>query len=134
MVEPPSAFGELLRWLRQRAGLSQNRLARLSGIDPAYVHRMETTPADEPVVPRPGVLERLCDALELTRDERDRLFFAAGRCPPSLAALGRWEPIVGEVARVLADPRLGPDDRAELRAVLVVLLDRWRRSAAAPPT
>lgn len=132
MVEPPDTFPELLRWLRQRAGLSQNRLARLSGIDPAYVHRMETAAGHEPLVPRAPILERLCDVLDLSRDERDRLYFAARRCPPSLAASGRWEPLVGELARVLADPALGPDDRAELRAVLLVLLDRWRRSAAAP--
>ena len=84
----PTGFSDLVRWLRVRAGLSQNRLARLAGIDPAYVNRMEGTRSGDPLVPRLAVLERLCIALELTPAERDRLFFAAGRCPPTLAAVG----------------------------------------------
>jgi hypothetical protein len=61
--------------------------------------------------------------------DRDRLYFAAGRCPPSLARLGAWDPAVGQVAGLLADPALEPDDRAEFRLVLGALIERWRRAA-----
>lgn len=130
-VSPPDGFPSLLRQLRQRAGLSQNRLARTSRIDPAYVNRMEAAPEAEPLVPRPPVLRRLCDALGLTRHERDRLYVVAGRCPPTLQALGGWDPALAAVAETLADPGLSEDDRAELRQVIAVLADRWRRTARA---
>jgi transcriptional regulator with XRE-family HTH domain len=129
-ADSPGEFPALLRWLRQRAGLSQNRLARASGIDPAYVNRMEAASGTEPLVPRPRVLERLCAGLEPSAAERDRLYLAAGRCPPSLAAVGRWDPAMAMVAELLAAPDLDDDDRAEFRQVLGVLVDRWRRSAA----
>ena len=125
----PASFPSLLRYLRQRAGLSQHRLARASRIDPAYVNRIEASADAEPLVPRPAVLERLCGALELSRLERDRLYFAAGRCPPTLAAVGSWDPALAAIAELLAESSLSEDDRAELRQVLAVLADRWRRSA-----
>ena len=128
-VEPPRDFPALLRWLRQRAGLSQSRLAGASRIDPAYVNRIEASAASHALVPRGPILERLSRALELTSAERDRLYLAAGRCPPTLAALGSWDPALAMVADLLAHPDLGPDDRAEFRQVVAVLVDRWRRSA-----
>jgi transcriptional regulator with XRE-family HTH domain len=127
-AELPLAFPGQLRYLRIRAGLSQNRLARLSGIDPAYVNRMEAANDANPLVPRSAVLERVSLALELSSSQRDRLYVAAGRCPPTLARLGRWDTALGLVAELLADPTLHHDDRAEFRQVLEVLIDRWRRS------
>jgi transcriptional regulator with XRE-family HTH domain len=124
-----TAFPALLRQLRLQARLSQNRLAHLSGIDPAYVNRMEAATESSPVVPRPSVLARLAVALGLSPAQRDRLYFAAGRCPPTLAAVGRWDPALGLVAALLGDERLGEDDLAEFRQVLVLLVDRWRRSS-----
>ena len=79
-------------------------------------------------MPRPGAPQPLALALELTPVERDRLYFAAGRCPPTLMAVGSWDPAVATVAELLADRSLGDDDRAELSQVLAVLADRWRRS------
>ena len=127
----PLDFPSVLRGLRLRAGLSQSRLARASGIDPAYVNRMESAPVESPLVPRPLVLARLCRALELSGSERDRLYFAAGRCPPTLTAIGRWDPALDAVARLLVDPRVGDDDRAEFRQVVALLVERWVRSADA---
>ena len=89
----------------------------------------EASEAAGPQVPRGPILERLCEALQLSTAERDRLYFAARRCPPSLSAVGTWDPAFALVADLLADPSLGPDDRAEFRQVLSVLVDRWRRSA-----
>src|SRR5687768_11824321 len=101
MSATPSAFPELVRWYRQRAGLSQNRLARTTGIDPAYVNRIEGSRAADPLVPRPAILGRLCGALELTTVEADRLYFAARRCPPTLAAVGMWDPAIAALAELL---------------------------------
>jgi hypothetical protein len=81
-------------------------------------------------IPRAVVLARLCDALELSGRERDQVYFAAGRCPPCLTAIGHWEPTIGLVARVFATEALSDDDRAEFRQVLGVLVDRWHRSAS----
>lgn len=130
MVGLPPEFPGLLRRLRAQSGLSQNRLARLAGIDPAYVHRMEAA-TTEPVIPRPAVLARLATALGCSPVDRDRLYFAARRCPPSLIALDGWDPILGQVAALLADPALSADDRAEFRLVLSALIERWRRAASA---
>ena len=68
----------------------------------------------------------------MSRLERDRLYFAAGRCPPTLAAVGTWDPALAAIAELLAESSLSEDDRAELRHVLAVLADRWRRSAGGP--
>jgi transcriptional regulator with XRE-family HTH domain len=126
-------FASLLRRLRVAAGFSQNALARNSSIDPAYVNRLEAASDAEPIVPRPAVLARLCAALQLSALDRDRLYFAAGRCPPSLARLGSWDAAVGEVAGLLSDPALEPDDLAEFRLVLGALIERWRRAARGGP-
>lgn len=126
----PAQFPALLRWFRQRAGLSQNRLARLAGIDPAYVNRIEAAPADDPVVPRLPILAALGEALELTPPERDRLYFAAERLPPTLSRLNQWDPALAVVADLLMAPGLSPDDLAEFRAVLGYIAERWRRPAS----
>ena len=125
----PAQFPALLRWFRQRAGLSQNRLARLAGIDPAYVNRIEAAPAADPVVPRLPILAALGEALELTPPERDRLYFAAERLPPTLSQLNQWDPALAVVAELLTAPGLSQDDLAEFRAVLGFIAERWRRAA-----
>jgi transcriptional regulator with XRE-family HTH domain len=129
----PAEFQALLRWFRQRSGLSQNRLARLAGIDPAYVNRIESSAGAESVVPRLRILDALAGALELSPAERDRFYFAAGRLPPSLAELGHWDPALATLVELLATPDLAADDLAEFRAVLTILADRWRRGASMLP-
>jgi transcriptional regulator with XRE-family HTH domain len=71
-------FGRLVRARRAALGLSQNGLARLAGVDPAYVNRMER---DQRVVPGRAVILALADALELDDRETDRLLYAAGLAP-----------------------------------------------------
>ncbi len=123
---PKESFSYLLRQYRLAVpGLSQNRLARRAGLDPAYVHRMESGGAPIPVIPRRPVVDVLAEQLGLTGDERDRFVAAAGYCPPSLQALEKWEPCIGQVARVLSDPRLGTEDRDEFRTVISAIARRW---------
>ena len=127
-MQPPSeqpAFGQLLRALRVRSGLSQNHLARLAEIDPAYVNRLERAPPDSTSLPRRKVVLALAVAMELGPADTDRLLVACGLCPEAIARLGTWEPALGQVARVLADSRLSDDDRAEFRELIRIAASRW---------
>jgi transcriptional regulator with XRE-family HTH domain len=94
------AFGALLRQLRILAGLSQNRLARAAGVDPAYVNRLERAPADSGAMPRRGVVLSLHDTLmqesllqggRVGELDRDRLLAAAGHVPEAVLAAGGWD-------------------------------------------
>ena len=124
MALSEGGFGPLVREYRVRVGLSQNQLARRAGIDPAYVNRLERSGPDGGV-PRRRVVLSLAAALELGPVDRERLLIAAGLCPESIARLGGWDPTLGLVAGVLADPRLGADDRADFRELLRIVAARW---------
>lgn len=75
----PERLGEAVRRLRVGAGLSQNRLARLAGIDPAYVNRLEARP--DVVRPSRTVVLAVAEALELDALATDRLLYVAGHAP-----------------------------------------------------
>lgn len=81
-------FGQLLRRLRAERGWSQNHLARVAGINAAYVNRMERDgqpwASGEPVLrhtPSRGIALALSSALDLSYAERDRFLFLAGLAP-----------------------------------------------------
>jgi len=81
MREPP--VGVLLRAWRERALLTQERLAHLAGLGVRTVRRMES---DEPLRPRIESLRLLADVLRLDETERAILVGAArgrvyGRVP-----------------------------------------------------
>lgn len=124
-------FGALLRSLRVRMGFSQNHLARMAGVDPAYVNRLERAPAESSSLPSRKVVLALADSLEAGPVDVERLLVAAGLCPESIVRLGGWEQSLGDIAAVLADPGLTPDDRAELRELLRIVAARWRGGASA---
>lgn len=81
-------FGQLLRHLRIERALSQNALAQLASIDPAYVNRLERSgqrtvsgleiPA---FVPSRHVVLSLAAALWLSDGDTDRFLFVAGLAP-----------------------------------------------------
>jgi hypothetical protein len=71
-------------------------------------------------------VESLCQVLELSRVESDRLLLAAGMAPGRLLEPGIWDSTMSLVAEVLADGRLSSDDRAEFRQVVRLLASRWR--------
>ena len=124
-------FGQLLRSLRVRAGLSQNQLARRAGVDPAYVNRLERAPAESTAFPSRRVVQALAEALDAGPVDAERLLVAAGLCPEAISRLGGWDACLGDVASVLADARLSADDRAEFRELLRVVAARWRMSSPA---
>lgn len=119
-------FGALLRSLRVRVGLSQNQLARRAGIDPAYVNRLERAGPESTSLPSRRVVLSLADVVEAGPVDVERLLVAAGLCPESIQRLGGWDQSLGDIAEVLADGRLTPDDRAELRELLRIVASRWR--------
>jgi transcriptional regulator with XRE-family HTH domain len=129
--ESTHPFGALLRALRVRAGLSQNQLARRSGVDPAYVNRLERAAPNSTSLPSRKVVMSLADTLEAGPVDVERLLVAAGLCPESIVRLGGWDQSLGDIASVLADTRLSTDDRAELRELLRIVASRWRSGPGA---
>lgn len=115
----PSRFGELLQRLRLAAGLSQSELARRASLHPAHINRLER--GARPAQPSPEAVAALCAGLDADPDAADALFHAAGFCPPSLARLPEWEPVLGALARRLCSPDLAEEDRADLVRLLAAL-------------
>ena len=119
-------FGAKLKALREQAGMSQNALARASGLNPASINRLESgerSPSNRTVV------EQICDALGLSATERDNLLASAGHLPDVYARVPPSDPTLLAVAQVLADPELTEADREEFRSVIESLSRRWVRPA-----
>lgn len=74
-------FPMLLNRHRVHAGMSQNRLAKAAGIDPAYVNRLERAAPDSTSLASRKVVLALATALELTDRQTDRFLFASGHAP-----------------------------------------------------
>lgn len=69
-----AAFGFLLRKLREEKNLSLRDLAKLAGIDHAYIHRLETGDKESP---SDDVLAKLIRALKAGKREAEMLRFLA---------------------------------------------------------
>jgi transcriptional regulator with XRE-family HTH domain len=123
---PAAAFGELVRALRVRAGLSLNQLARRAGVDPAYVHRIENSqPGERATIPRRPIVLSLGRGLGLDGSRLDDLLARAGYAPETLMRLGGWDQSLADVAGVLEHPGLPVGAKAEFREVLRILAQRW---------
>ncbi len=70
-----SAFGVLLRYLREERRFSLRELAQLADIDHAYIYRLET---GEKESPSDDVVSRLIKILKPGRREAEMLRFLAG--------------------------------------------------------
>src|SRR5581483_9314774 len=101
-------FGGLLRRWRERAGLSQNALARRMGVNPAYVNRLEHGGRG---AHNRELVDGVATALGLSADERDQLLALAGHWPSAVDQLGPNDPTLRLVAEILTDPAL--DERAK---------------------
>ena len=115
-------FAERLQAARQRAGVSQNQLARQVGIHPSYLNRIEH---GEREAPTREVVEALADALALGSAEADDLLISAGHLPRALARLGPRDPTIRLVAEFLADPDVPAAERAALREALALIVPRF---------
>ena len=128
MAAEPGAgegFGQALRTLRERAGLSQSALARKAGLDPSFINRLESgqRSADRAVV------EALIGAIDLPPADADRLLAAGGHLPAVFARLGLHDPTLQFVAQILGDEGLSAEDRAAFRQVVELIGRRWRSEA-----
>jgi transcriptional regulator with XRE-family HTH domain len=128
MEQEARAFGAAVHELRLAAGLSLNQLARGAGVDPAYVHRIESRTTDRPPLPRRSVVLAIAAALGLERRRADRLLAQAGYAPCAVVELGGWDETLAEVADVLGDQQLSGSARAEFREMLRILARRWGRA------
>jgi WD40 repeat protein/transcriptional regulator with XRE-family HTH domain len=72
----PNSFGELLRWFRIQAGLTQEDLAERAGLSARGVQDLERGLRRSPY---PATTRRLAEALELGDTERTVLFSAVGK-------------------------------------------------------
>lgn len=123
------AFGALLQSFRRRAGLSQGALAKLAGIDPSYVNRLER---GEREPPKREIVEALITALQLPPDDADRLLVAAGHLPRALQHLGPLDPTLLLVADILADERIPAEERRQFRQQIALAALRWRPQTPIP--
>jgi transcriptional regulator with XRE-family HTH domain len=121
------AFGAAVRALRLADGLSLNGLARRAGVDPAYIHRIESRAAQRPPLPRRAVVLAIAAALGVDARATDQLLALAGYAPAPLLVLGGWDQTLASVAEVLVDPTLASADKAEFREVVRLLARRWSK-------
>ena len=126
------AFGGAVRALRQQAGLSLNALARLAGVDPAYIHRMESVGGKRPPLPRRGVVRSIAAALGCDPRQTEQLLALAGHAPGVLLELGGWDNTLASVAELLSDRSLSGPAKAEFREMVRLLARRWARSEPKP--
>ncbi len=117
-------FGRKLRSYREQAGMSQNALARASGLNPASINRLESgerSPSNRAIV------ERIADALSLSPSRRDELLASAGHLPEVYERVRPSDPTLLAVAEVLAEPSLSAEDVREFRAILEAIARRWKQ-------
>ncbi len=116
-------FSDLFRRWRERAGLSQNALARRMGVNPAYVNRLEHGGRG---ASNRALVEAAARALGLSPAERDELLAAAGHWPAALTTLGPADPSLRLVADVLTDATISARERALFRLHLRLAALAWR--------
>src|SRR5258708_14603452 len=123
------AFGATVRALGLHAGISLNELARRAGVDPAYIHRIESRGAQRPPLPRRPVVVAIAAALGSDVRQTDQLLALAGHTPAALLELGGWDATLASVAELLADPAVSGPAKAEFREVVRILARRWARGS-----
>ncbi len=120
-----AGFGAAVHAHRVRQELSLNQLARRAGVDPAYIHRIESRVVERPPLPRRAVVLNIAAALGLDRRATDELLAQAGYAPDAVLSLGGWDEALASVADLLGDPALSGPAKAEFREVLRILARRW---------
>jgi len=120
------AFGELLRQLREQAGLSQRGLAQAAGWNPAVVNRLEH---GERPPSGPDQVLVLAGALRLDQRQRDALLVSAGFWPEAFAALGPRDGTLLGVAQVLASALVDESSKQRFRRAVDALVEQWLLSA-----
>lgn len=110
-------LGQVLISLRTERGLPQKQVAREANIDNSTLSRLES--GDRGVSRE--VLGRICDVLDLTRQERLDVLAAAGYLTDEAAQILADDQLA-QFARLLNDPGVDPDDATRLRQFLDLAL------------
>jgi len=118
-------FGSALRHFREERTLSLRELATLSGVDHAYIHRLE---AGDKTAPSLDVLERLSRGLKLTAHKRRvlELLTAAGSMDGQLFELALEAPNRFDLVKVAATMSFRgarPESKADWEAKLIQIED-----------
>jgi transcriptional regulator with XRE-family HTH domain len=87
-ARPRPTFGDELRRFRLRKNASQNWLAHLAGVNPAYVCRLER---GDSIAPSRLVVLSFAAVLSLDLDDLDHLLALAGLLPESVRLAGGWD-------------------------------------------
>lgn len=114
------SFAELLRWYRERTGVSQARLARLVGVDHSYVSRLERGERR----PSRDLVVRKADALSLPAADASALLSSAGFSPSVL------DPEVEALVLLLSDRMVPEEVRSGLRQAIRSAIVLAQRAAA----
>ena len=122
-------FGQLLKSLRERRGVSQSKLAERADFDHSYVSRLEGGAR----MPTRDAVDRLGAALALGESERDALLAAAGFLPRDVTNLLSSEPVLGEVLDLLKDEQVPSEYRENMRQVLHLLAQQARFAMRTAP-
>jgi len=114
-------LGELLFQLRNERGFAQNRVAQSADIDGSTLSRLEK---GERGVSR-EVLDRICGALGLDRQDRLDVLVAADFLTPEAANL-LADPDLSQLGSLFTRPELAPDHAALLRQYVTLALAHAR--------
>ena len=110
-----TAFPQVLRQMREAAGLSQNALGRRIDINPGTINRLET--GEREPTGREQVLQ-LAGGIGLDAEQTNRLVASAGFAPQAYDALGLDNPTLLQIAGSLGAADRNPADRAAFLRLL----------------
>ena len=114
-----TAFPQVLRQVREAAGLSQNALGRRIDINPGTINRLET--GEREPTGREQVLQ-LAGGIGLDAEQTNRLVASAGFAPQAYDALGLDNPTLLQIAAYLGAVDRNPADRAAFLRLLTLAM------------
>jgi len=115
-------FGNLLKSLRERHGVSQSKLAERATFDHSYVSRLESGAR----MPTRDAVLRLGEAMGLEMTDIDSLLASAGFLPKDVSSLLSNEPALGEVLEMLQDESVPSEFRENMRNMLRIMVQQAR--------
>lgn len=123
-------FGNLLKSLREKHGVSQSKLAERADFDHSYVSRLESGAR----MPTREAVDRLGMAMNLEHGSLDMLLASAGFLPKDVTSLLSAEPALGEVLEMLQDETVPTEYRESMRSMLRVMVQQARQVVSTPVT
>lgn len=121
-------FGNLLRTLREKHGVSQSKLAERADFDHSYVSRLESGAR----MPTREAVDRLGSAMQLDQASLDTLLASAGFLPKDVTSLLSAEPALGQVLEMLQDETVPTEYRESMRTMLRVMVEQARQVVGSP--